>query len=349
MRILHVINSPIIGGTERWILDFIAASSQTVDNRVLTFGREGAFRRDFEPHLLGIVDKTGRLPSIARALRFARECRSSSADQIWLHSDLARTYGTLLPRSAKRRVVAVCHSDWGASNVNLRLSGLRLRDRWDGIVAVGESVQAALPVDRSRCRLQAVIVPPPQLAPVSHQATSRNTSGFTLVYVARLVAGKGHEMLIRAVPQVLDEFPSTRVILVGAGPLERDLRQLVIRLGLQDNVVMPGETPNPTPYFRSADLFVIPSESEGMPRSTLEAALFGLPVVAQPLPCFDSFLRAGENCLYCGPDEGGLAATIITALSSIDTLRISAGKAAQGLRGRLERDFRESLKAVSSW
>jgi glycosyltransferase involved in cell wall biosynthesis len=95
--------------------------------------------------------------------------------------------------------------------------------------------------------------------------------------VGRLSHEKGHAHLIRAAVAWKDK---ARVMIVGDGPERARLESQVRDLGLAGRVVFAGTTANVAPFYALADVFVLPSLSEGSPNAMLEAMASGVPVVA---------------------------------------------------------------------
>jgi glycosyltransferase involved in cell wall biosynthesis len=102
----------------------------------------------------------------------------------------------------------------------------------------------------------------------------------TFVTVGRCSPEKNHARLIRAFALVHKENPKTRLIVIGSGPLRKDLDELVAELGLNDSVIMAGQQNNPHAIMKKADCFVLSSDYEGQPMVILEARVLGLPVVS---------------------------------------------------------------------
>jgi phosphatidylinositol alpha-1,6-mannosyltransferase len=110
-----------------------------------------------------------------------------------------------------------------------------------------------------------------------------------VVCVSRLVARKGQDVLVEGWPRVLARHPDARLLLVGSGPLEPELRRAVERAGLGSSVVLtgavePGELPA---HYAAGDVFAMPCRTrragldvEGLGMVFLEAAACGRPVVA---------------------------------------------------------------------
>ena len=97
--------------------------------------------------------------------------------------------------------------------------------------------------------------------------------------VGRLAHEKSQDMLIRCAARLRARGVEHRLVIVGHGELEPELRRLAIELGVADSVVFVGKTTEPQSFYRSADVFVLSSRIEGMPNALMEAQLFGLPAV----------------------------------------------------------------------
>jgi glycosyltransferase involved in cell wall biosynthesis len=113
-----------------------------------------------------------------------------------------------------------------------------------------------------------------------------NTSEGTpvAVFVGRLHMGKGLEFLVRAWRIVVRRWRHARLWLVGAGPDRGRLVDLVHDLELRGKVILPGPFSDAQSTLLAADVFVLPSQEEGMSISLLEAMAARLPVVASDIP-----------------------------------------------------------------
>jgi phosphatidyl-myo-inositol dimannoside synthase len=103
----------------------------------------------------------------------------------------------------------------------------------------------------------------------------------------RLDPRKGHDMVIRALPDVIRSHPDTSYLITGAGPNEEALKVLVGKLGLENYVCFGGQIPAEfvPALYQACDIFVMASRQighnvEGFGIACLEAAAAGRPVVA---------------------------------------------------------------------
>lgn len=102
---------------------------------------------------------------------------------------------------------------------------------------------------------------------------------FWLVSVGRLEVQKGFDWLLQVLAPLFHRFPSFRLIIVGEGSEAENLRKLVIREGLSDQVALVGFRNEAPRIVKSADLFLLSSRWEGMPNVLLEAMALGKPIV----------------------------------------------------------------------
>ncbi len=133
--------------------------------------------------------------------------------------------------------------------------------------------------------------------------------------MGRLVAVKGHSYLIQAMPLILKEIPHCQLIIAGDGPLRSRLQDQIADLKIANHVKLMGYIKDITVFFALADIFALPSLSEGLPITLLEAMAFGKPVIASSvggIPEVLTYESAGE--LIPPADANTLAQAIITLL-----------------------------------
>lgn len=148
--------------------------------------------------------------------------------------------------------------------------------------------------------------------------------------VGRLSKEKGHADLIRAMAEVGRNlaFPAALVI-VGDGPERARLERLRTQLGVAGQVRLVGYRDNVSPYYEAADVFVLPSYSEGSPNVLLEAMDAGVPIVATSVGGVREMIHHGEEgWLVRSGDSEGLARGMLAVLSKPD-LRASLTSAAR--------------------
>ncbi len=138
-----------------------------------------------------------------------------------------------------------------------------------------------------------------------------------ILNVASLVPVKGHEYLIQAMGKIVRQRKNVLLVIVGDGSLKTKLRQMVKRLGLDEYVVFAGAKPHSEVplWMNAADLFVLPSLSEGNPTVMFEALGVGLPFVGTAVGGVPEVITSEDYGLLCPPkDPDCLAEKILIAL-----------------------------------
>ncbi|MEU3945613.1 glycosyltransferase [Streptomyces sp. NPDC029526] len=164
-----------------------------------------------------------------------------------------------------------------------------------------------------------------------------------VVCVGRLCPQKGQDLLVRAWDTVLRRVPGARLVLVGDGPDRDRLRVLA-----PESVSFAGAVADPVPWYRAADLVVLPSRWEGMALAPLEAMACGRPVVLSDVDGARESLppSLAPHCLVPPRDPAALAAAV-TALLLDPPLRASLGE--RGRRHVLStHDVRHTTRAVAA-
>jgi glycosyltransferase involved in cell wall biosynthesis len=158
-----------------------------------------------------------------------------------------------------------------------------------------------------------------------------------ILFVAGVVAIKGVDHLIEAMPRVLEEVPDAKLRIVGTGDLELPLQERVRRLGIEDSVAFEGHVDDVRPYFRASQVFVLPSVVyEICSISILEGMAAGRPIVASNRGGNPEQVEDGRTgLLFRAGDHEDMAEKLVSILASRDRA-VSFGSAA---RARTESVF----------
>lgn len=106
-----------------------------------------------------------------------------------------------------------------------------------------------------------------------------------ICFTASFKTSKNHWNLIKSFNLLHQEIPDTVLVLIGSqGALEQNIRDMVENSSIKDDVIFLGKTANPFKYEKYADVFVLPSITEGIPNVLIEAMAVGLPVISTDCP-----------------------------------------------------------------
>ncbi len=138
-----------------------------------------------------------------------------------------------------------------------------------------------------------------------------------IIAAGRLAPWKGFENLIQAINIVTSER-KVRLIILGGGPLHKELQNKIDILGLGDTVALKGYVKNPLKYFFHSDIFVLSSLVEGMPNVLIEAMMCGCTPVSTDCPTGPKEILQNGKFGYLVPvgDELSMAKGILKALDN---------------------------------
>ena len=148
-----------------------------------------------------------------------------------------------------------------------------------------------------------------------------------LGFLGSFYAYEGLTLLIRALPAILDVIPKVRVLLVGGGPQEQELKSLVKELDLEQWVIFTGRVPHEevADYYRLVDILVYPRLNMRLtdlvtPLKPLEAMAQGKLVLASDVGGHRELISSGRNgILFNAGDEQSLARSVIDLVNNDDS------------------------------
>jgi glycosyltransferase involved in cell wall biosynthesis len=150
------------------------------------------------------------------------------------------------------------------------------------------------------------------------------SDGTGLVWAGRLAGEKGIDDLLAAVSRLRSSGLDARLDLLGDGPERVRLEALAASLGLNGAIRFRGHIADRAAYLdalRAADVFVMPSRAEGVPKAVVEAMGAGVPVVASRVGGVPALLADGERGVLVGPGGSAALAEAIAGLASDQAAR----------------------------
>lgn len=141
-----------------------------------------------------------------------------------------------------------------------------------------------------------------------------------VLYVGRLEHMKGVDILLRGWKELRQlQREHCRLILVGDGPERETLAQMARNFGVDASVCFAGEQDSVNAYYRAADLFVLPSRTEGLSNALLEGMASGLPVLVSKVGGAVDLVQEGQSGFFFESEDAlGLAGCLEMLLSQPD-------------------------------
>lgn len=298
------------------------------------------------PRLLPIWGGTPRrwavqlVRTVPDALRLARLIRRQQVTAVVSNSSVALS--PLLAARLTRRPVIVHLRD--SPNSRLARPLVRLEARLaTTVIAISQRLVAACG-ERPRARVIQVADGIP--VPAAPATRPELREPLRLGVVAAIDHGKGQDIAVRALQELLDAGVAAELHLVGReqdAAYADEVRADVGERGIEEHVSFHGERSDLEPVYAGLDLLLLPSRRDMTPLVVLEALARGLPVVATRVGSVPELLLSGEAGLLVEPEEPSALAAAIVALR--DDPELARSLAARGRRHVVENyDLETSLR-----
>ena len=279
-------------------------------------------------------------------------------DVVHTHSPLvagvARIVVRTLPRSRRPRVMSTEHNMWDSYALPTRLLNAVLyatdARRW----AVSERVRTSV-WGRLRPGVEVLVhgIVVEDAAVVTNEAVAglradlgADSDDVLAITVANFRTEKAYPDLMRAAATALRDEPRLRLVIVGQGQLESEVRRLHAELGLGDRCRILGYRADVSALLGACDFFVLASRFEGFPIALMEAMAAGLPVAATNVGGIPDAVTDGREGFLTNPGDVPALARSMKELVRSDHQRASMGTAALA-RGR-QFDVRTAVRTMEA-
>lgn len=344
-RVLHLINSFELGGTERQAVELLKRLDQTrFDVRLAAIQRKGPLYDEVAAHYPRLHEFPLNSLYNVRALRQMRRLRAWLLDEqidiLHAHDFYAGWLGTLAAQFTGVKLI-VCQRHLRLSDRWVHAAGRRVINHLAHRVVVNAELIRSYVLETGTAHADKLVVIRNGLTfqadPATHNAVRATllaelqlpTDALLIGNVANLRPVKGHRYLLQAAATVIRQFPNAHFVLIGTGELHHALQAQAAELGISANVHLLGQRSNAAQLAQAFDLAVLASLHEGLPNTVMEAMAAGVPVVATAVGGVLEMINDGETG-YLAPaaDAARLAEKLLQALAD------ETGRAQLAARGR---------------
>jgi glycosyltransferase involved in cell wall biosynthesis len=349
MRILVGLESSGPGGAENMVLSLATGLTDLGHQPVIVTDKAGWMTERAEAAGVPVwVETQHRFRELPWALRLARRMRRERIDIFHSHEFSMNVFGGGAAWLARVPHVVTIHGRRYVSDAPRRVRAYRLMRRMGvPIVAVSDDLRDYLAegFGLQRENLErvhngiALPTPPPaeseqrrELRQNARAALGLPAFGPLLVCVGNLYPVKDHASLLRVLPML----PEAHLAIAGRGDEEDNLRTLAAELGVTERLHLLGLRDDIGTILASADVFVQPSRSEGLPLAVLEAMGHELPVVATAVGGIPEAIEDQKSGLLVAPGD---SQALADALKQILDFPERAASLACGGRARAEAEF----------
>lgn len=350
IRVLYLHEFRRIGGAERALLGLADAIRQAGIEPLVALPRRDAAFAWLESRAIRVVPLTVPrwrhglcLPWLPLFLaRLRRVVIAADVDVIHVNNYRSAPFGHFVSRWFG--VPCVCHVRELIPADRIRKYRLHLPE---ALIAVSDAVAQALVaggLPRDRVTVVRSGIAPHAAPPEAETLGLRERLGISphdpvLGIVAHILPHKGYDDLVQALALLLEKLPTVKCLIVGRAPRKRYLQRLLQRaerLSVRDRLIIAGFQEDVAPFLHAMDVFVLPSHTEGLPITILEAMAAGKPVVATAVGGIPEVVRDGETGFLTPPGDPGRLAEAVVRLLEAPPLAKAMGEAG---RKRVESIF----------
>ena len=334
--VAHIAYSLKTGGMERLLAEFARNSSFPKYNlHFFSLTDGGPLAAELESHGARVIQLKKR-PGFrwSVVLRLASAFRRNGIRVVHTHNSGAMIYGALASRIAGIRcVIHTRHGQRTGSDKHQTFIFSGVSRLIDCVVGVSHdstamSVAEGVPASRTRTIWNGIDLD-------RFPFFGANGSGAAIM-VARLAPEKDVETLVRAVAIAIRTAPKFRLDIVGDGPCRQKLQTMVDELALHRSVRLLGERSDIPGLLQSASMFALPSRSEGLSLTLLEAMATGLPVIATAVGGNPEVVIDGQTGLMTSDGDPQKLANAMVQIASDPSSAYAMGRNG---RARVEQHF----------
>jgi glycosyltransferase involved in cell wall biosynthesis len=269
-----------------------------------------------------------QLPELLRLrARLVRAVCAIDPDVVWVMNEKSLTFVALSFR-LRRYPVVLCVRGWGTPDQVSRWLRRLIRRRVAAVLAVSTATLEQLRlagVAEDKLHLGSTTIDVEKVQRLADEPLDGNLPGQelspkVLLLAARPERAKGHLAAVRALARLKADGYRPALWLPGEPPVgsdesfTRELRSLCVELDVEQNVFFLGWRDDVPKLIRACDYCILPSHTEGFPRSILEAMALRRPVVATPVGGVCDAIRHGETGLLFSVDDDQALATCLEEL-----------------------------------
>ncbi|MGH7766079.1 MAG: glycosyltransferase, partial [Candidatus Binatia bacterium] len=286
-KVLQLIETSGPGGAETVLINLVRRLSQGPYDPIVCLRKSGWLSQQLEKARFEtiIVSQNGYINSTwFRELR--KVIRGEQISVIHAHEFAMNAYGTMLSIFTGVPVITTVHGKSYYHEKLRRRFAYRLIARWSQMVAVSEDIrnflitQVGIKEDRVTTIRNGIDVEAYAGRFGEGRVQEKERKEFVIGSVGSLYPVKGHTYLLKALAIVVKTRPDVVCKIAGQGQLLPQLQAEAAELGIDRRVIFLGLRDDIPKFLESIDVFVLPSLSEGLPLSVLEAMAAGKPVIA---------------------------------------------------------------------
>lgn len=302
MKILKITTLLDFGGQEKQYLSFTENPKLLTNQYVFVAIGHGGFtekvlrERGFEVHILNLKVSIKNFKNIIVLYKLIKKIKP---DIVHTAAAEANFFGVLAAKMA--RIKSIYAEEIGIPNHSSTAKYIfkQIYKLTTKVICVSNAVKSALVSYKEIKPEKGIVVYNPVSIPKQFPK-NENTGFFEMVYIGRLEKVKNVCLLINVLSKLKDK--KIRLTIVGDGTEKNNLTEQANNLNIS-NINFTGFSSEPSKYLSNADLFVLPSFSEGFGIAAVEAMFLKIPVLCSEVGGIPEFISDGENGWLFNPNS----------------------------------------------
>ena len=357
MRILYVITSTGAGGAENALLSLAITLNKNHTIKVVSLKPSGLYADELKKHGIEVLSlDMGYWPRPGDLKKLKKIIADFKPDIV--HALLYRAIQMCRVLKGGFKLFTTPHTNYQNKSKFLRIVDAALKSKDDVSLAESRSTADFLIVNQRYNKNKVKVILNSVGGGFGRGADGRKkfraendcADKIIFITVARLEKIKGHRFLLDAFAKIYRKKKNAVLWLVGDGTEKENLSAAATAMGIKNAVKFWGRQKDVAQFLNAADIFVLPSSSESLPLSLLEAAACGLSMVAADTGDNSNVVRHGQNGFICNVQDPVMLAAVMGELADNKKLREKFGSKSLQISAELSSDYaQEHLEVYTSF
>lgn len=337
MKILYGITKSNFGGAQRYVYELAAEASLQGHDVAVLCGQNGKLVEKLREAEIKVIT----LPSLEKDISLIKETKSfieiikilrrEKPDVFHINSSKMGGLGSLVGRlTGVRKIIFTAHN-WAFNWPRPEWQNIIIKFlQWLTIILSHTTICVS---EKTRTDVENWIFVKNKLTLIYNgvrefNLVPRENTGFTIGAISELNRVKGLDTLLGAWSKFVKNHQASLVI-IGDGEEEQNLKNMAQNLGILDSVNFRGFVDDARSLLSTFDIYCMPSRSEGLPYSILEAGLAGLPVIATSVGGIPEIIESGVNGILVPKEDSETLHSSLILLAEDEELRKRLGSSLQ--------------------
>lgn len=341
MRIMFLVDSLNAGGAGRVVSElasYLSEHGESVLVTTMSVNEVSYPLNSMVKHIpLMNLQQKNQMNVFQRAIALRRLCESEKIEILISFLTEVNIYASMANVFSNYKTIVCERGDprYNPPLKKLRIARDLLYNCADGFVYQSESARNYF-VGKARKKGLVIANPLSSCVPEPYRGSKEKR----IVSVGRLQRVKNYHMAIDAFSLISNDFPEYTYEIYGEGPCFDELEKLIEEKKLKDKVVLKGQTNNIYDEIKTASLFILSSDHEGMPNALIEAMALGIPAISTDFPSGTArtIIDDGKSGFLVPVNDRYMLAEKIKVLLSDEMLIIRFSEQATSIRDRFDLD-----------